>query len=220
VSDRARFPILFELYSTRFGFATPNPGLGPERATNLEFGWKGRPSNGLRLEGTFFYSDVRDLIQTVVLPDNTTQTQNVGDGEFYGAEVAVDAQLVPQLSVGANYTAISREIVDALLPNLRPTGVPTHKAFVYAAWRPFAPLTITPSLDLAGDRWSDVNPAPPFPYVRTGQYTLLNLAAEYAIAAKFDVVFGFKNLSDDYYELAWAFPQPGRTFYVKTRVGL
>jgi iron complex outermembrane receptor protein len=220
ISDRSRFPVIFELYSTRFGTATPNPDLGPERATNVEVGWKGTPAGRLRLEGTFFYSDVRDLIQTVVLPDNTTQTQNVGDGEFYGAEVAVDAQLVPQLSVGANYTAISREIVDALLPNLRPTGVPTHKAFVYAAWRPFAPLTITPSLDLAGDRWSDVNPAPPFPYVRTGQYTLLNLAAEYAIAAKFDVVFGFKNLSDDYYELAWAFPQPGRTFYVKTRVGL
>jgi iron complex outermembrane receptor protein len=32
-----------------------------------------------------FYSDVRDLIQTIVLPDTTTQTQNVGDGRFYGA---------------------------------------------------------------------------------------------------------------------------------------
>ena len=67
VSDRARFPILFELYSTRFGTATPNPALGPERATNVELGWKGRPMTGLRLEGTVFYSDVRDLIQTVVL---------------------------------------------------------------------------------------------------------------------------------------------------------
>ena len=38
-----------------------------------------------------FYSDVRDLIQTVVLPDTTTQTQNVGDGRFYGAEIGADA---------------------------------------------------------------------------------------------------------------------------------
>ena len=38
VSDRARFPVIFELYSTRFGTATPNPDLGPERATNIEFG--------------------------------------------------------------------------------------------------------------------------------------------------------------------------------------
>jgi len=34
-----------------------------------------------------FYSDVSDLIQTVVLPDATTQTQNVGDGRFYGARL-------------------------------------------------------------------------------------------------------------------------------------
>ena len=79
VSDRARFPVIFELYSTRFGTATPNPDLGPERATNLEVGWKGRVTPAVRLEANLFYSDVRDLIQTIVLPDTTTQTQNVGE---------------------------------------------------------------------------------------------------------------------------------------------
>ena len=220
VSDRSRFPVLFELYSTRFGTATPNPDLDPERATNLEVGWKGRAADNVRLEGAVFYSDVRDLIQTVVLPDTTTQAQNVGDGSFYGMEVAIDAQATPQLSVGFNYTALSRSIHDALLPDLRPTGVPTHKAFIYASWQPINRLTITPSLDVAGDRWSDVNPVPAFPYVRTGAYTLVNLAAQYALAQNFDIVFGFKNLSDDNYELAWGFPQPGRTFYFKTQVGL
>ena len=90
----------------------------------------------------------------------------------------------------------------------------------YATWRPIDRLTITPSLDVAGDRWSDVNPPPALPYVRTGAYTLLNLVADYAIRTNLNVVFGFKNLTDDNYALAWGFPQPGRTFYVKTRVGL
>ena len=219
VSDRARFPVIFELYSTRFGTATPNPDLGPERATNLEAGWKGRAMQNLRLEATVFYSDIRDLIQTVVLPDTTTQTQNVGDGQFYGAEFSVEATVAPQLAVGGNYTAISRTIRDALQPNLRPTGVPTHKAFLYASWRPIERLMITPSVDVAGDRWSDVNPAPAFPYVRTGSYTLVDLAAQYSPANDFDVVLGFKNLVDQNYELAWGFPQPGRTFYLKTRIG-
>jgi iron complex outermembrane receptor protein len=222
VSDRARFPLLFELYSTRFGFATPNPDLGPERATNVELGWKGRRPNGLLLETTLFYSDVRDLIQTVILPDTTTQTQNVGDGRFYGIELAVDAPLTPTLTVGGNYTALKRTIHDALQPNLRPTGVPTHKAFLYAAWRPIERLTLTPSLDIAGDRWSDVNtnPVPAFPYLRTGSATLLDVSAQYAVQRNFDVVLGFKNLTDRNYELAWGFPQPGRAFYVKTRLGL
>ncbi|NOT27697.1 MAG: TonB-dependent receptor [Acidobacteria bacterium] len=222
VSDRARFPLIFELYSTRFGFATPNPDLGPERATNLEAGWKGRVAEALRLEGTVFYSDVRDLIQTVVLPDTTTQTQNVGDGRFYGFEVAVESPLSTQMTVGGNYTALRRSIRDGLQPNLRPTGVPTHKAFLYASWNPVEQLTITPSLDVAGERWSDINatPQPGFPYVRTGSYSLVDISAQYAVARNFDVVFGLKNAGDQNIELAWGFPQPGRTFYVKTRVSL
>jgi iron complex outermembrane receptor protein len=222
VSDRARFPVIFELYSTRFGTATPNPDLGPERATNVEFGWRGRATERMHLAGAVFYSDVRDLIQTVVLPDTTTQTQNVGDGHFYGVEVAVDANVSRQLTVGGNYTAISRTIHDALQPNLQPTGVPSNKAFLYAAWRPIDRLTFTPTLDIAGDRWSDVitTPVPAFPYIRTGAYTLFDIAAQYAVVRNFDVAVGFKNLTDQNYELAWGFPQPGRTFYVKTRVGL
>ncbi|MEO8255729.1 MAG: TonB-dependent receptor [Acidobacteriota bacterium] len=222
VSDRARFPVIFELYSTRFGTATPNPTLGPERATNLELGWKTNSGRAAHLEGAVFYSDVRNLIQTIVLSDTTTQTRNVGDGRFYGAEVGADAPLGAGLRVGGNYTVIKRRIHDALLPNLRPTGVPTHKAFLYAAWQPIQALMITPSLDVADDRWSDVNatPAPAFPYVQTGAYALVNLAAEYTIARNVSLVFGFRNLTDDNYELAWGFPQPGRTYYFKTRLGL
>ena len=222
VSDRARFPMIFELYSTRFGTATPNPDLGPERATNLELGWKGSVGSRLSLESAVFYSDIRDLNQTVTLADTTTQVQNVGNGEFYGVEMAVDARLMPQLSAGGNYTALSRTITDVLQPNLRPTGVPTHKAFLYAAWEPIERLTITPSLDLAGDRWSDVSttPVPAFPYVRVGSYHLLNLNAQYTIRENFDVVFGYKNLTDDFYSLSWGLPQQGRNFYFKTRIGL
>ncbi len=186
VSDRARFPLMFELYSTRFGTATPNPELGPERATNLEVGWKGR-TGGVRLETTVFYSDVRNLIQTVLLADTTTQTQNVGDGRFYGLELAADVPVGAALTVGGNYTALSRTIHDALQPNLRPTGVPTHKSFIYAAWRPLARLTVTPSLEITGDRWSDVNtnPVQLFPYLRTGAYTLFDVAAQYSLRRNF-----------------------------------
>jgi iron complex outermembrane receptor protein len=218
VSDRARFPVIFELYSTRFGFATPHPGLGPERATNLEFGWSGDVAGRAQLSAAVFYSDVRDLIQTVVLPDTTTQTQNVGNGNFGGFELSVDVPIGTEVRAGGNYTYIHREITDALQPNLRPTGVPTNKAFLFAAWRPTVPLRITPSLELADDRWSDLNPAPAFPYVKTGSYALLDLDATYEFPRGLDVSLGFKNLLDDHFELAWGYPQPGRTFYLKTRV--
>jgi len=57
-----------------------------------------------------------------------------------------------------------------------------------------------------------------FPYLRTGAYTLLNFDATYTITRDLELSVGFKNLLDDYYELAWGYPQPGRTFYSKTRV--
>jgi iron complex outermembrane recepter protein len=79
-------------------------------------------------------------------------------------------------------------------------------------------LRLTPSLELADDRWSEVNPAPAFPYVKTGAYSLLDFDATYGLRQSVDVSLGFKNLLDDYYELAWGYPQPGRTFYLKTRV--
>jgi iron complex outermembrane receptor protein len=218
VSDRARFPMLFELYSTRFGTATPNPDLGPERATNLEVGWSRTFARGARLAATGFYSDVRDLIQTVVLPDTTTQTQNVGTGDFRGVELSAETPLGAKLRIGGNYTAIRRVIRDALQPNLRSTGVPGHRAFLYAAWQPLRALRLTPNIEIAGDRWSEVNPPPSFPYVRIGANTLVNVDATYGLPSGVEVSGGFKNLLDANYELAWGYPQPGRTFYLRTRV--
>lgn len=218
VSDRARFPMIVELYSTRFGTATPNPDLGPERATNIELGWTRTFGDGADLGATVFYSDVRDLIQTVLLPDTTTQTQNVGNGDFKGVELSADVPVGRTLRVGGNYTFIRRVIRDALQPDLRPTGVPENRAFLYAAWQPGAGLRVTPNVELADDRWSDVNPAPTFPYIETGAYALVNIDATYALPNGIELSGGLKNLLDDYYELAWGYPQPGRTFYLRTRV--
>jgi iron complex outermembrane receptor protein len=217
VSDRARFPVIFELYSTRFGFATPNPDLGAERATNLELGWSRALAGGMRASAAVFYSDVGNLIQTVVLPDTTTQTQNVGDGEFSGVELSLESAVSDTVRAGGNYTYMHRIVRDALQPNLRPTGVPAHRAFLYATWQPSQRLRITPSLELAGERWSEVNPAPAFPYLQVGAYGLLDLDATYALPRSLDLSVGFKNLLDDYYELAWGYPQQGRTVYVKMR---
>jgi len=217
VSDRGRFPTFFELYSTRFGTATPNPDLGPERATNYEIGWERNTTQGTRLGAAYFYSDVQDLIQTVVLPDTTTQAQNVGNGRFSGIEVYFDRQVLERLSVGGNYTYIDREITDALQPTLRADGVADNEMVLYASWQPVPSFTLTPSFEAADDRWSSINtnPAAPFPYVRTGAYHVLNLDASYRFENDLELGLGIKNMTDDHYELSWGFPQSGRAVYAK-----
>jgi iron complex outermembrane receptor protein len=220
VSDRGRFPTFFELYSTRFGTATPNPDLGPERATNFEIGWEKTTMGGTRLGGAVFYNDVEDLVQTVVLPDTTTQAQNVGNGRFYGLEVFFDARVTDRLTVGGNYTYMDREIIDALQPELRPEGVPDNKGLLYLSWQPTARFTFMPSIEAADDRWANVNTQPPapFPYVRSGAYTLINLDTTYTFANDLELGVGIRNWDEENYELAWGFPSPGRAVYTKLKM--
>jgi iron complex outermembrane recepter protein len=54
--------------------------------------------------------------------------------------------------------------------------------------------------------------------VKTGAYALLDLGLTYTFQRRLEVSLGFKNLIDDFYELAWGYPQQGRSLYVKTRM--
>lgn len=217
VSDRTRFPTLFERYSTRFGTALPNPDLDPERGVNYELRWNADLDGGAHLYAALFYNDVLDMIQTVVAdpgPPQLTQTHNVGDGEYYGAELAADAQLNASLRVGGHYTHMQRRIRDPLQPGLRAVGTPENQALLFLAWQPWPAFTIMPSIEYADDRWSDLTGGA---YTRTGQYTLVNLQIEYRMRSGWQAAVGGRNLTDEEYELAWGFPEPGRSWYAKLR---
>lgn len=215
LSSRTRFPTLFERFSTRFGTAIPNPDLGTERATNIELSWQYAPSDDTHLEAALFHSRIAGMIQTVIVdagPPQMTQTQNVGNGEIHGIELGGQMQLSGQLVVGGNATWLHRGIRDPLQPGIRPIGTPGTQALLYATWQPVEKITITPSVDFADDRWSD---GPGGSYLRTGRYTNVNLQMEWKATESLRLAVGGKNLADDRYELAWGFPEPGRSFYVK-----
>lgn len=218
VSSRTRFPTSFERFSTRFGTAVPNPDLATERATNFELSWKQIVSDAVRFDAAVFYADVSDMIQTVVVsagPPQLTQTQNVGDGEFYGVELGAEARLSSTFAVGGNFTWLHREIEDPLQPDFRPTGTPDSQALVYATWSPLARWSITPSVEYASNRW---NTGPGTSYLRTGEYTLVNLQVQWEATRNVRVAVGGRNLLDDEFELAWGFPEQGRSLYAKVQV--
>ena len=218
ISSRTRFPTIFERFSTRFGTALPNPELEPERAINYEIGWAAQLTDELNLSTAVFYADVEDMIQTVVAsagPPQITQARNVGDGEFYGVEFGVQAELGELWSVAANYTYLQREITDALQPGYEVPGAPDHAAFVAFTYEPSARLSITPSLELAGDRWSDVTGGG---YVRTGDYTLLNVQLQYRGSELWEIAIGGTNLLDENFELAQGYPEPGTNVYLRMRL--
>jgi iron complex outermembrane receptor protein len=231
VSDRARFATVFERYSTRFDTVIPNPNLDPERARNYEIGFSDTIFRQARLSGAVFYSELEDSIQFVTkrVPGATPNSwvfnnsyENI-DGNHYGLEVSLDWDVAPGVRVGGNYTYLERDL-DYDTKGARPEGTPRHQAFLYLAWSPMEALTITPSLELASDRYAVITSEPlptggPFvaPYVKTGAYALLNIQAEYKFNENFTAAIGGTNLTDENYALAEGFPEAGRQFFANAR---
>ncbi|MEI9850153.1 MAG: TonB-dependent receptor [Sphingomonas sp.] len=134
VSSRARFPTLFERFSSQFGTAEPNPELKAERATNVEFGGS-RQLGPVRIGGAVFYSWLTDALVSVRTPTNLNRRENYGSADYYGAELSIDADLSPTLQAGLNYSYIHRSFdvgtppAGALIRPFRLTDVPRPQGF-------------------------------------------------------------------------------------------
>lgn len=218
VSDRVRFPTLFERFSTRFGGATSNPSLQPERAVNYDLGWSSQITPNARVSVDIFHSWVQNLIQNVPVPAyglNVTQSQNVGSGRFSGAEVSADYQPREDFSLGGNLTVIRRRVYAPYIPFFQPIGVPDIKLFLYAGYRPIPQITLTPNIEMASSRWTVVPNTSA--YYRTGAYFLTNFNADYQMTDNVKLTVGARNLFDQLYLLTNGFPEPGRSFYLAVK---
>ncbi|MEN3951725.1 TonB-dependent receptor [Iodidimonas sp. SYSU 1G8] len=226
VSSRSRFPTVFERFSSRFGGAISNPDLDAERATNVEIGGS-HDFGAVRAEGALFYSHLSDVIVSFpfiyvtctpanVCTDNAvSQSRNVGKGKYYGGELSLTAELGPLLNAGVNYTYTHRDLNDPSNAAFEPTGVPTHKAFLYVDWSPLERLRIVPNLDIASSRWT-VNTAGTR-YYRTGSHVQANLRIDYELLNGVAIGVGARNLFDESHTLTDGFPEQGRSFYVSMR---
>ncbi|ALK09265.1 Vitamin B12 transporter BtuB [Blastochloris viridis] len=216
-SHRTRFPTLFERFSSKFSQVLSNPELAPEEATNYQLGWSNAFAPKSQMSVTAFYSDVEDMIQSVQVDSTHTQSQNVGDGYFYGAEASLDYAIADRWTVGGNLTWIRREVTNPDDPNFRPSGVPEFKGLVFVTWQPYDNLKLTPSVEFADDRWTSYTVGNANYYYTVGAYTLVNFRAEYAVNANFTVAAGARNLLDQDYYLSDGYPEAGRSFYASLK---
>lgn len=217
ISDRTRLPTIFERFSSRFGGATSNPDLKAERGTNYEIGVSNELGSNGRVSGAIFYSDVTDVIQSVPIIYNNqrvNQSQNVGDGEFYGIEGSIDYAFSSSLAVGGNITLIQRDINNPNVPNFELTGVPTVKGIAYLTYRVTDDLSITPSIEFASDRWTS---KPGNIFYETGAFALVNLQGEYSFTPETSMLLTARNLFDENYILTDGYPEPGRSFQATLR---
>ncbi|MDR3055931.1 MAG: TonB-dependent receptor [Zoogloeaceae bacterium] len=218
-SNRTRFPTMFERFSSRWGGATSNPWLKPEKALNLELGISEEIYPGIRAEAAIFHNRVKDAIHSVTLlaPSpyaGQSQSQNVGEATYKGAEFSLTARLSASLSAGGNYSYIDTKIENPNVPTARLTSTPRHKAFLYARWRPLTGLTVLPTLEYVSARPTSSSGSDE----KTGEYALLGLKLAYQITPDWDISLTGKNLLDKHYQLSVGYPQEGRNFILATRL--
>lgn len=228
VSDRTRFPTIFERYSTRFNNASSNPNLKPERANNIELGIEDTLAPGVRGTAAIFHNKIKDYIQSVAvdldgngtIASNENQNRNVGEATIKGVELGLVASVLSTLEVGGNYSWIDTDItpppgVVTLYPYL---ATPKNKGFLYAKWTPTEKWNIVPSYEVADSRWSQQVGGVSGPaYVKTGSYDLLNFKVDYMMVRDWTVSFAANNLLDKNYELSAGYPSQGRNFLLSTR---
>ncbi len=222
VSSRIRFPTLFERFSSQFGTAEPNPGLDPERATNFEVGGA-KQLGPLRLSVAVFYNHLTDVLVTIRTEDDLNRRENIGSADYAGGEIGLDAQLLPSLQAGVNYSYIHRsfDLGDApeggFIRKFRLTDVPEHTGFAWLKWEALPGLTILPSLEFASDRMtveaataSGDTPA----YYELDGYVTASLRVDYAVSDQLSFGIGADNLFDEYYLLTDGFPEAGRSLFL------
>lgn len=211
VARKSRFPTIKDRYSFRMGSALPNPDLDPEVATHFELGYEGDPVRDLSLSANLFASEIEDTIQRV---DNVApglfQLQNVGKSRHLGAEVGLDWTPCEALQWHASYAYLDRK--NESQPDVRLVDTPRHSVVTYADIRPVTWLSVIPSLEYNGSRYSTTYG------VEAGAWAVTNLKLSFRLPGQVTLSAGVNNLLDRNYELAEGYPEAGRNFFTSCQI--
>lgn len=211
VARKSRFPTIKDRYSFRLGAALPNPDLEPERATHFEIGYEGDPMKDLTLRANLFASEIKDTIQRVdnVVP-GLFQLQNVGKSRHLGAELGFDWTPCEAFQWSASYAYLDRK--NESQPDVRLIDTPRHSIVTYADIRPVSWLSVIPSVEYNGSRYSTTYG------IEAGAWAVANLKLSIRLPGDVTLSAGVSNLLDRHYELAEGFPEAGRNFFANFQI--
>jgi iron complex outermembrane receptor protein len=214
-ADRARFPTLFEMYSTRFSTYINNPDLHPERS---HYGQAGVVDTlaGTHLVANLFLVRVDHAIDAISITPTLSEDENVGVERREGYELEASRALLTSVQVGANYSDLVRVVEGG---GVVPTDTPGHKLFAYLQWSPTERWQLVSSVDSESRRWlqSAVNT---LIYYQGGAFTRLDMKVAYEPAPKIQLEVGVTNLTDEDYEIEDGYHAPGRGYFANVRARL
>lgn len=212
-------PTILQLFNPIFG----NPDLSPQTSQSYEAGYQQNIGRKAYVWATFFYLDFDGLI--------TRLGTNSDDALSLGVESGFQVQIIPQLSLGGNYTFTHTR--DESNGNIRIANVPNHIFNVYLSATPWRSLKIDSNFSFVSDQFE------PFPIVSTDGRFINGTAAaslmggtnpgwtRWDLAVSYDfqlinpnqkhpqsvkVYAKGNNLLNNRYEEIFGFPSPGFNF--------
>ena len=215
LARKTRLPTLRDRYSQRLGSYVENPALGPERSTNLEFGYLGQVLSSLAMEAAVFRTEADDRIQAVFVAGGTScsaatrcQVRNVGRTRVTGLELGLRATPAAGLEFGGSVTLMEQK--NLVSPEVRSLGVPDRKLFGYARWQPVAGWSLQATAEHNSSRWASNTVSVP-------GHTVLGLRLGWEPAPGWHLSVAGENLRDRNYALDAGYPAPGRQFSARLR---
>jgi vitamin B12 transporter len=191
-----RAPTVGELYFPYYG----NPDLKPERSVSWEAGGEAYVAGGGRIEMTYFWNDLKDLI---VYDFASSKTENIGRARTQGVEVGYRQQVLAALALQATYTYLDAVDRTDGTPLIRR---PRNTASVTALWQPLPPLSIEVRGLYVGSR-PDGDPVTGAPVTDPAHFRL-DLFASWRLGNVAPYV-RINNLTDASYDEAAGYPAAG-----------
>ena len=200
-SGKSKFPNMRALYSPSSG----NPNLLSERAQSWELG--ATYNKASHLSGALFVNTIRDLIDSVRLPDGTRPYRNIGKAHVNGAEIQVQ-KAWPAVQLSLNYTYLDHKNES----DDRPLDVLSkHNLNIEARVRPLEGLSLSVfGLSASKSYWYDTGTRK---LLDIPSYLTFDAVASYAFSVV-ELFVKVTNLMDKYYYTEPGFPWRGRTFEV------
>ncbi len=222
-------PTFFETFAS--GFTVGNPALKPERSTSWEVGLEQSLLDGrIRLQGTWFDQDFRDLIQytaTAASPGDPNYF-NVAAASSRGVEAGVTA-ILGAWSTGLDATWLRTRVTDAGFDTGAGASFVEGEALLrrpkttlagFVAWTPDPRIQLGVRARRVGVRWDRNFAAFPAQPVRLEPHTLVDAQVEWSVLETrpgrpgFSLSVEVENLGDQRYQEVYGYAAPGRGVYL------
>lgn len=183
-----RNPSFRELYLYRMA----NPDLQPEKMTNYEISLGKVFSRYFSAEITGYYSNGRNMIQTV-----DQKNRNTGRFINKGIELAAHSHPADNLWLSATYSYLHTSLTNLV-------GAPRNQYYLGLQWKPWDFLHVDADLKGVGGLYVAAD-------IKNQNYALLNLKLTWDVCRYLSLFTRLENLTDARYTINRGYPMPGFT---------